>query len=79
MLSAEEAKEILRSLAALPAEKVKEVRDFVSFLNVRYGRGTLIDQSDSWTEEDLRDLTTSVLRRAESTVWDGGSQDAQPR
>lgn len=77
-MKAEEAKEILKSLATLPMEKVAEVRDFVAFLKERYGKETAaVDQSDSWTEEDLRDLTAAVLRSADDSVWSGESADAK--
>jgi hypothetical protein len=61
-------------------EKVAEVRDFVSFLKERYGKKeSAVDSSDSWTEEDLRDLTTAVLRTAEDSFWTGESPNVQSR
>ncbi|MBI4604898.1 MAG: hypothetical protein HY721_23300 [Planctomycetes bacterium] len=79
MLTVNEAKEILRALAALPLDKVAEVRDFVLFLQERYGQVAAVDQSDSWSEEDLRDLTAAVLENAENSVWTGESADAKPK
>lgn len=57
--------EILEVLKTLPSEKVDEVKDFAVFLRERYGRSEIIDQSDEWTEEDLRDVTIASLRYAD--------------
>ena len=65
MLSAREAREILRSLAALPDEKAAEVRDFVPFLGERYAGEAPVDPSDEWTDDDLQDLTRAVLDTAD--------------
>ena len=54
--------EILDVLKSLPSEKVTEVRDFALFLRERYGKSEIIDASDEWTEEDLRDVTIVALR-----------------
>ena len=65
MLTRERAEEILRTLAALPSEKVAEVRDFALFLKERYEHAAPADQSDAWSEEDLRDLTVAALEHAD--------------
>ncbi len=57
--------EIFDVLKSLPSEKVTEVRDFALFLRERYGRSEVIDESDEWTEEDLRDVTIASLRYAD--------------
>lgn len=68
MLTKSQAEEILRALSTLPSEKVVEVQDFVLFLKEHYGREKTIDESNAWTEEDLRDLTTAVLSHADQTI-----------
>lgn len=68
MLTRRQAEEILRALSALPSEKVMEVQDFVLFLEEHYGHGKAVDESDAWTEEDLRDLTAAVLNHADQKV-----------
>ncbi len=57
MLARHQAEKILRALTTLPPDKVDEVQDFVSFLQERYGG----QDSDSWSDEDLEDLTAAVL------------------
>lgn len=68
MLNRVQAEEILRSLLVLPSEKVVEAQDFIFFLKDRYGSKKLVDESNSWTEKDLRDLTTAVLNHAEHSL-----------
>jgi len=68
MLTSEKAIEIIRTISALPPEKVDEVRDFANFLKERYAAETPVEYSDVWTDEDLRDLTATALRHAQ-TVW----------
>ena len=57
MLARQQAETILRALNTLPPDKITEVQDFVSFLQERYGA----EESDSWSAEDLHDLTAAVL------------------
>ncbi len=57
--------EILDVLKTLPSEKVDELRDFAIFLRERYGKNEIVDESDEWTEEDLRDITIASLRYAD--------------
>ena len=54
--------EILEAIKTLPSEKVDEVKDFAVFLRERYGKNEVVDESDEWTEEDLRDVTIASLR-----------------
>jgi hypothetical protein len=61
----------LEALSTLPAEKVAEVYDFVTFLRERYGQRTAVDVSDAWSEEDLHDLMRASLAHAERTIWAG--------
>ncbi|MEQ1606483.1 MAG: DUF2281 domain-containing protein [Pyrinomonadaceae bacterium] len=59
MITEVETTEILRALDGLPPDKVIEVRDFVNFLHSQYQKSQVIDQSDEWSDEDLRDFTSS--------------------
>lgn len=54
--------EILEAIKTLPSEKVDEVKDFAVFLRERYGKNEVVDESDEWTDEDLRDVTIASLR-----------------
>ena len=66
-----QVEEIILALQVLPPEKVAEVQDFVLFLKDRYGQKEIIDESDSWSEEDLRDFAAASWEYAEKTVpWD---------
>jgi len=64
MLTREQAEEILRTLASLPPEKVAEVHDFALFLKRRCESEATLDDSDEWSDEDLRDLAAAALRHA---------------
>ena len=63
-----QAEEILRALSQLPPEKVAEAQDFILFLRERYKTRESVDESDFWTEEDLRDLLISVMDHADQTL-----------
>ena len=75
MLTREQAAEILHALRGLPAEKVREVRDFALFLKERSQHAEPIDESDEWTDEDIRDFLKASSEYAEETLppeVDGG-------
>jgi hypothetical protein len=57
--------EILKDLKTLPSDKLVEAKDFIAFLRERYGKPEIIDESDEWTEEDLRDVTIASLSYAD--------------
>ena len=59
MISNIETTDILQVLKSLPPEKVAEVKDFVNFLKSQYLKSQVIDESDEWSDEDLRDFTAS--------------------
>ena len=63
MLTKEQAGNILRALSVLPAEKVAEACDFILFLRERYGRQ--VEESDAWTDEDIRDFAAAALMSPE--------------
>lgn len=54
--------EILKDLKTLPSDKVAQAKDFIAYLRERYGKSEIIDESDEWTDEDLRDVTIASLR-----------------
>jgi hypothetical protein len=54
-----ETSEIIKVLNELPQEKVSEVRDFAVFLHSQYVRSQIVDESDEWSDEDLRDFASS--------------------
>jgi len=68
MLTTTQAKEILKAISVLPPERVLAVQDFVLFLKDRYGDEKLVDESETWTEDDLHDLTVAVLKHAEQNL-----------
>lgn len=68
MLKEEQAQEILRDLSKLPADKIAKAHDFIRFLQVRYGDEQAIDESNEWSDEDLRDCAAASLRHAEESI-----------
>lgn len=58
MLTETETEEILQVLSELPPEKIAEVKDFAEFLHSRENAQE-VDESDEWSDEDLRDFTAS--------------------
>ncbi|MDE3088830.1 MAG: hypothetical protein KGJ80_05555 [Chloroflexota bacterium] len=65
MLTKAQAKEIMQTLQALPADKLAEVFDYLTFLRERYGEHTPVDMSEAWSEEDVSDLIRASLSYAE--------------
>ena len=63
--------ELISVLSALPADKVDEVTDFAKFLKEKYGDESMIDFSDQWSDEDIRDLRIASLRRFELEEEEG--------
>ena len=59
-------KEVVNALFTLPPEQVATVYEFILFLQTRHG--SVIDVSDSWTEEDLADLTSASLQYASEAL-----------
>ena len=70
MLTEKQVEEILQALNQLPSEKVEEARDFILFLQSQYGQ-QMIDESDAWTDEDLRDFTAASLSSQSASNRDG--------
>jgi hypothetical protein len=63
--------EIAQSLLSLPPEKIAAVKDYVDFLKSRYDKDGAVDESDEWTEEDLRDFAAASARYGETVApWE---------
>ena len=62
--------QIVQILADLPPAKVVDVRDYVLFLGNRYGYSEAVDESDAWTEEDMRDIGAASMNHAMQSMWD---------
>ncbi len=54
MLTRDQAAEIIQALRRLPAEKVREVRDFALFLRHRSRPEPPVSESDDRTDGDIR-------------------------
>ena len=73
MLKPKEIAEISLILWYLPLAKVEEIKKQVLELRSQCGFEEPIDDSDEWTEEDMRDARMASMRYAEATVpydWD---------
>ena len=46
-----------------------DVRDYVLFLRNRYGYSEAVDESDAWTEDDMRDIGVASMNHALQSVW----------
>lgn len=71
MLTEEQAREILRDLEGLPAEKVEEAHDFIRFLRAQYGGERAVDEAGEWSDEDLSDFSAASSRHAERSILRG--------
>jgi len=58
--------DVVRQLCTLPPERVAEVYDFVLFLKTR--QDLPVDESDAWSEEDMRDASWASLNYAEAAL-----------
>jgi hypothetical protein len=58
--------EIVGELSSLSPEQIGQVRDFV--LALKSQAGQTVEQSDEWTDEDLRDVMYASLSYAEATL-----------
>jgi predicted transcriptional regulator len=56
--------DVVAIVSSLPPERVEEVYDFALFLRTRLHAP--IDETDDWSEEDVRDVTAASLRYVES-------------
>jgi len=68
MLTRLQAAEIIQALRHLPPEKVREVRDFALFLKEQFQRGQPVNESDEWTDEDIRDFLEASIEYADRTL-----------
>ena len=58
--------EVIGELYGMSPEQIGQVRDFVLFLKSRSDQH--VDESDQWTEEDLRDAMYASLSYADATL-----------
>ncbi len=61
--------QIAQILIDLPPEKIVAVRDYVLFLQSRYGSSEIVDESDVWSEEDVRDISAASISYALQSGW----------
>jgi len=67
--------QIVQILVDLPPAKVVDVRDYVLFLGNRYGYSGAVDESDAWTEDDMRDISMASMNYALQSVWEDAEND----
>ncbi len=63
--------ELIDAVKSLPPERIDEVKDFAIFLKERYAKPEIIDDSDEWSDEDLRDFTAASLDYFEKCEQEG--------
>ncbi len=68
MLTTVQATEIIRHLSVLPPAKILEVKNFILALKEPHARDLAIDESEVWTDEDIRDLMAATLQHAEQKL-----------
>ncbi len=67
MLKPKAIEEITEALWHIPLERLQEVRALVMSLKGQFGYDEPIDDSDEWTDEDLREWTEASMRYLEET------------
>ncbi len=68
---------ILRTLVKLPSDQLREVHDFVLFLEERYGELRTVSIADDWSDEDIRDLVAASIAYEEQNRGEiGEANDA---
>ena len=66
--------QIVEQLSGLSPERIAEVYDFVLFLKSRQEK---LDESDEWSDQDMRDAANASLAYAEATgMMEEPSDDA---
>lgn len=78
MVKPKEIAEITLALWYLPAEKVAEVGELVRTLRRDHGLSEPVDDSDDWTEEDLREWTKASTSRVVEEYPEEDGYDAVP-
>ena len=66
MLKPKEIAEISLLLWYLPLEKVEEIKNLALEMKKQWGYDEPVDDSDEWTEEDMRDAADAVFRRLDA-------------
>lgn len=59
MIPEADVNKLVDVIRRLPPSKIEEVKDYVTFLDSRYSNTSEADESDEWSDEDLRDFTAS--------------------
>jgi hypothetical protein len=77
MLKPQEIAQIGLALWYLPLDKVAEVRDLVFRLKKECGYEEPVDDSDEWTDEDLRDAQDASMKRWDKREGMDAADDAQ--
>lgn len=57
--------EIMNVIETLPTDKLATVKDFVLFLREQSKESEAVDESDEWSDEDLRDFAAASTSHAE--------------
>ncbi len=57
---------LLEKIKALPPETLAEVEQFLDSLAARYHQPSPIDDSDDWTDADLREATVASWHYAQT-------------
>jgi hypothetical protein len=55
--------EIIEALRHLPTNRLLQVREYVLGLKEKYGHSQPVEESEDWSEDDLRDATIASLNR----------------
>ncbi len=72
MLKPKEIADLSLALWYLPLEKVCEVAELVRSLKEKHGFCEPIDDSDEWSDEDLREFSVECIKRLdEEDPWEG--------
>lgn len=63
---ATQAEELLEKMKSLPPESLAEVEKLIDSLAAQYRQVSPMDDSDDWTEDDLREATLASWRYAQT-------------
>jgi hypothetical protein len=75
MLKPKEIAEISLALWYLPLPQLVQVSELVFRLKKEHGYDEPIDDSDEWTEEDMREVREASLRRWDELEGEGWDQE----
>lgn len=63
---ATQAEELLEKMKSLPPESLAEVEKLIDSLAAQYRQVSPMDDSDDWTDDDLREATLASWRYAQT-------------